>query len=514
MQGAAQRLDAGNLQGAEQDQQEALEALQQAQEELDQQAQDEEAENSEEIARKVMGKLRAMLLEQEVVISETGGADAARGALDGSPAETSTPGAPATTPGESRGGSLEASPGEGGAAERSRKSAAETRSSDPSDPSHPSGSSNPPDAESFTGPRTREELEEETRSLARRERSLGADALEVRELLETEGSSHVTPAILERVEEDLEAAARLLDQGDTGALVQTIEKDVADALRGILDSIKPPGSASRRRRQQQQQGQQQQQQGQSPKPKLVSLLAELKLLRASQGRIRERTARIDAVLTREPLPHEGARTSSGDGSGASSEDPTRGAGGNEEEGKLDRGETGLPAEAPGTGDAAVAQSDDPRQPEGDSAVERASRRREEILTQMETLAAAQKKLAELLRAFIEEYPVIDPLLLGADPNEVMEGLGIPPLEEMEEEMQGEAGDEGEAGAAGEAGAPEEAGEAEPGKAGNGEEEGDADMGDAGGADDAGKGPGEGGDTGGEPRPTDKESRSGTGAPGK
>jgi len=251
MQGSSERLDAGNLQGAMQDQKEALESLKQAREDLEEEVDDQEEENQDQAARLTAAKLQAMLAEQQLISAETLDLDA-RGRA---PADAPNPSADPAASSESPAGATPAGP----------------------TPSSP------------------DELRAGGRSLARRERSLGTDADEALKILETEPTSLVAPSILERVRDDLGSVAELLDAGQTGEVAQLVQKDVETSLRELIEAIKPrpkPQGLPQGAEPQEMNEQMMRKMRQHP---LVQPITELKMLLSAQRRIRERTERLAAA---------------------------------------------------------------------------------------------------------------------------------------------------------------------------------------------------------------------------
>lgn len=107
-------------------------------------------------------------------------------------------------------------------------------------------------------------------------------------ILEEEGTTVVFPRILEQVGIDMRLVAERLAVFQTGALTQSMQKEVLEALEQLLDSV--------RRMQQENQKQDEQQPSASPTDQNSPLLptsAELKLLRSSQARVHERTEAIE-----------------------------------------------------------------------------------------------------------------------------------------------------------------------------------------------------------------------------
>jgi len=299
MEGASQRLQAGNLKGAEEDQEEALAELEQAAEDLQEEIAEREEENQEELARRLAQRLEAMLAEQEIVSLETKHADRRAAAGDVEP---------------------EPSPKAEKAEDAPKAKDMEEPDAEPVDP----------------------------RSLARRERSLMTDAEDALRILEADQTSVSAPSIIERVRDDLGNVATLLDGGETGEVTQLLQGDIERTLRELIDALTPPELPP---------GPDGQPQQPRPRPRgkrkdLVTPAMEIKMLRASQQRLRERTEKLEEL-------------------------------------GLIRRKDAEPAPEP-AGDA------------------------EPLEQQARKLAEAQSKLAGLMDSLVAKYPVIDQLLLGAE----------------------------------------------------------------------------------------------------
>ena len=247
MQDAAQRLEAENLEGAIEDQEEALEELNRSEDRLREEMERLERERRERVTQVVVARLYTMLADQQLITKETRDLEKQRESLSSSGA-ISVPGVKETF--------------------------------------------------QFAG-----------RSLGRRERALGTDAEDILRVLSEEASSVVAPEILRRVISDLENVAGRLDDTDTGQLVQVLQEDVEISLKELIEALKPAGNRRRmdqnrqraggaQPRREQQQGQQQQrgQQGEEgqedeEKKDLITPVMELRMLISAQRRVRARTAR-------------------------------------------------------------------------------------------------------------------------------------------------------------------------------------------------------------------------------
>ena len=220
MQGAAQRLEALNLEGSIEDQEEALEALKRALEELERETAESEERQRELVRSLVVRKLAALLAEQELLTGETEGLH--RKAGFGDPEAFSTGSLPEWKAGEAR-------------------------------------------------------------SLARRERTLAADAGDIIRVLENEGSSVVATGLVERVQGDLENVASLLDSSETGSVTQHFQRDIETTLRDLIESLKKTvragggGGGG----------------GGGQPADLITPVMEVKMILAEQKRLRSRTAELE-----------------------------------------------------------------------------------------------------------------------------------------------------------------------------------------------------------------------------
>ena len=244
MQDAVQRLDAENLEGALEDQEDALAELNRTEDQLRQERERLEQERREKVTSVVLARLYTMLADQQLIGKETSELEKQRKLL----------------------------PADG---KRSVFGVAE--------------------AFDFAG-----------RSLARRERSLATDAEDILRVLTEDASSVVAPEILRRIIADLENVSGRMDESDTGPLVQALQQDVETSLKELIEALQPARNRNRMERNRQrsggaeekrQQGQQQQQgegeegeQDQDQKD-LITPVMELRMLISAQRRVRARTAR-------------------------------------------------------------------------------------------------------------------------------------------------------------------------------------------------------------------------------
>jgi hypothetical protein len=121
-----------------------------------------------------------------------------------------------------------------------------------------------------------------------------------RQVLVEDGTTVVFPRIVEQLRDDMLTVHRLLGEEQTGPYTQALERDIERTLEELIEALQ----RAQREQQSQGQGQGQGQQGQPPLPPLVPDSAELKLLKAAQLRVNERTRSFDAARPQGPLGPE------------------------------------------------------------------------------------------------------------------------------------------------------------------------------------------------------------------
>jgi hypothetical protein len=116
-------------------------------------------------------------------------------------------------------------------------------------------------------------------------------------LLREEGSSVAFPVVVDQMRNDMERVADRLVQTKIDAITQGIQEDILAALEEMIGSLQQAQrDLEKQQQQQQQQSQQGGQQGEQP---LVQPLAELKLLRTMQTRIKSTTERYGEMMPEE-----------------------------------------------------------------------------------------------------------------------------------------------------------------------------------------------------------------------
>lgn len=131
-----------------------------------------------------------------------------------------------------------------------------------------------------------------SREVAQQQAELQIECQQTLGLLLEDGTSVAIVLAVEDISADMATIANRLRASKVGALTQTLETDIIDALKELI-------AATQREMQEMKSEERQQQQAQSTeqnKPPLVQLMAEIKVLRSLQLRINQRTQRIDRFL--------------------------------------------------------------------------------------------------------------------------------------------------------------------------------------------------------------------------
>ena len=130
-----------------------------------------------------------------------------------------------------------------------------------------------------------------SREVAQQQTELQTECDQTLGLLREDGTSVAIVLSVEDIATDMVNVAGRLRESKVGALTQTLETDIIEALRELI-------AATQREMQEMKSGEQQQsaQSGQQSSPPLVQLLAEIKVLRSLQLRLNRRTKRVDGLL--------------------------------------------------------------------------------------------------------------------------------------------------------------------------------------------------------------------------
>lgn len=111
-------------------------------------------------------------------------------------------------------------------------------------------------------------------------------------LLREDGTSVSILIAVEDIESDMQTVAGRLQQTKAAELTQSIQTDVIEALKELIETAQKEMEEMK----QDQQQKQQQQSGPQQKAALVELMAEIKVLRSLQLRVNRRTATVDRLL--------------------------------------------------------------------------------------------------------------------------------------------------------------------------------------------------------------------------
>src|SRR5262249_19863198 len=122
--------------------------------------------------------------------------------------------------------------------------------------------------------------------LGDREDEIVREASKAITLLETEGTAVAFPEVFIQIRSDMENVSRRLRATDVDNVTQTIEQDIIDTLKEMVEALKKAQKDQQAKKQQQQQ---QQQGGGNQDQKLIDLIAELKMVRSLQIRVNART---------------------------------------------------------------------------------------------------------------------------------------------------------------------------------------------------------------------------------
>ena len=142
---------------------------------------------------------------------------------------------------------------------------------------------------------SRHQLKSEEMSL--QESELVLEASKALTLLREEGTAVAFPEAIEQMRFDMQTVAEKLKQQDVGPLTQTIELDIIDGLKEMIDALQ--AEMDKAKEKQQKPKDQQDQQGQEADEELLKKIAELKMLKSLQLRINSRTTKLGQLYTGE-----------------------------------------------------------------------------------------------------------------------------------------------------------------------------------------------------------------------
>jgi hypothetical protein len=116
-------------------------------------------------------------------------------------------------------------------------------------------------------------------------------------LLEEEGSAVAFAEVFTQVKGDMETVAERLRKTDTGEVTVTIENQIIETLQEMIEALKKAQADNKPKSKSGQS-----QSGQPPDPKLIDLLAELKMIRSLQKRVNSRTELYGKQYSGEQAP--------------------------------------------------------------------------------------------------------------------------------------------------------------------------------------------------------------------
>jgi hypothetical protein len=117
-------------------------------------------------------------------------------------------------------------------------------------------------------------------------------------LLEAEGSAVAFAEVFQQVRGDMQTVAVRLGKTDTGVVTVTIENQIIETLQEMIEALKKAQADNKNKPKPGQPGQS----GQPPDPKLIDLLAELKMIRSMQKRVNSRTELYGKQYSGEQAP--------------------------------------------------------------------------------------------------------------------------------------------------------------------------------------------------------------------
>lgn len=134
------------------------------------------------------------------------------------------------------------------------------------------------------------------REVAQEQTELARECAGTVALLQEDGTSSAILLAVEDIEADMNSAGEWLRDSDVSELTRSVQQDVIDALKQLVEVMQKEMQDM----QQQQQQSQQQQGPNSQQSPLVELIAEIKVLRNLQLQVNQRTERVDRLLQTVP----------------------------------------------------------------------------------------------------------------------------------------------------------------------------------------------------------------------
>lgn len=133
--------------------------------------------------------------------------------------------------------------------------------------------------------------------MALQESELVLEASKALTLLKEEGTAVAFPEAVEQMRYDMQTVAEYLKQQNVGQLTQTIELDIIDGLKEMIDALQQAIDKAKEKEQKPMPPQEQQEQEQDEE--LLKKIAELKMLKSLQVRINSRTTKLGKLYSGE-----------------------------------------------------------------------------------------------------------------------------------------------------------------------------------------------------------------------
>ena len=130
------------------------------------------------------------------------------------------------------------------------------------------------------------------RELAQQQTDLTQECSQTTGLLREDGTSVSILVAVEDIEVDMDTVAERLRQTKVAALTQSVQTDIIESLKQLIEATQREMEEMKSEERQQQQ----QQKSQQEKPPLVELMAEIRVLRSLQVRVNRRTRQIHELM--------------------------------------------------------------------------------------------------------------------------------------------------------------------------------------------------------------------------
>jgi hypothetical protein len=130
--------------------------------------------------------------------------------------------------------------------------------------------------------------------LSAREGLIVTEANKTLQLLEEDGTAVAVPQVLEQARDDMKKVQALLFKTEVGQFCQGLEEDIIAALKEIIEVLKKAQQDLKDRKDQPPPPG-----GMPPDPRLIDILAELRMLRNLQVKVNKRTVDYSKLYTGE-----------------------------------------------------------------------------------------------------------------------------------------------------------------------------------------------------------------------